>query len=253
MLEAMPILLPALCVALMISLTHVPLGFTVLRSQIIFLDLAIAQSCALGLLIAEAVGIENIILKQLYALFFAFLSSFCFYIADTKIKRYEESIIGTVYIFNAALGLLVASQMNNSGDHFNQLLAGEILFVTWDQVLMHMPLYIAVLSIWFLSKKVHQGLLFYILFSILISSSVQLIGLYLVFTTLVVAPLAAMLMNLGLLYAYTLSFISICLGLGASYFADLPSAPVIVLSIVGVSFCSNMFLIIFRTAGIKNN
>ncbi len=244
MFESILILLPALCVALMVSLTHVPFGFVVLRSQIIFLDLAIAQACALGILIANFLGIHNIFIQQSFALFFAFLSSSFFYLAEKKIKRFEESIIGVVYIFNAVLYLLIASQMIDGKEHFDKLLAGEILFVTWNQVLLHTPLYVAVFLSWVYIPRIRQGFMFYILFSILISSSVQLIGIYLVFASLVVTPLAALLVNLEMKYAYILSLLSIFLGLFASYFWDLPSAPTIVISIVGVSLLMNMLIII---------
>lgn len=234
-LEDISLLLAPLAVGLMIICTHAPLGFEVLRRGIIFIDLALAQVAGLGIVVAELAGIENHTVIQVLALSFAFAAALLFRLAERMFSKYQEAIIGVSYIFSAALSMLLLSQHAHGAESFQHLLSGEMLFVSWDKILFHLPIYLFVLTAWFSSPKSRQGILFYLLFSLAITSSVQLVGVYLVFTSLIVPALAALIVGGRLLTAYFIGFAGIVLGLAGSVYSDLPSTACVVATTVFIA------------------
>ena len=234
-----------LCVAFVITLTHVPLGFAVLRSGIVFIDLAVAQACGVGFLLAYLLHIENYFLQQLMTLSFGLLTALLFYQFSKRFEKYQEALIGSTYIFYSAFSVFLLSQDPHGHNHFSQILSGELLFVTWSKLLTHLPFYALVLSVW-IWKKPREGtkqtnFLFYVIFTIAITSSVQLIGVYLVFTSLIIPPLVALLLKRGIPYAYLISFIGIITGIFTSFVLDTPSGATIIVTMVVVGFIFYVF------------
>ena len=109
-----------------------------------------------------------------------------------------------------------------------------MLFITWQDVLLHLPIYILILVLWFLPININ-GIGFYILFSLAITSSVQLVGVYVVFASLILPALAAVKSLNPYKVAWLSGLISIVLGIIFSVIFDLPSGPVLVVSYVIVT------------------
>jgi len=190
--ELLEIVGPALAAGLMIALTHAPLGIEVLRRGIIFIDLAIAQIAGLGLV---AVGLymkdAPWWMAQSVALACALLAGLFFRFIERKLPRQQEAVIGTSFILAASLALLLLADSPHGGEEVRHLLSGQVLFVTWPHVLAHAPVYAIILSLWFLMPRIRRSIWFYILFAMAITSSVQLVGVYVVFASLIIPALSS--------------------------------------------------------------
>jgi len=233
--ELISIIGPALLAGLIITVTHAPLGIEVLKRGIIFIDLAVAQIAGLGLLISN-LYFSNFPtwLSQIIALTFALLAALIFRIIENKNKTQQEAIIGVSFILAASLSILLLSDHPSGGEEIRHLLSGQMLFITWQDVLLHLPIYILILVLWFLPININ-GIGFYILFSLAITSSVQLVGVYVVFASLILPALAAVKSLNPYKVAWLSGLISIVLGIIFSVIFDLPSGPVLVVSYVIVT------------------
>lgn len=233
------ILAPAFVAGALISLTHVPFGIEVLKRGIIFLDLAIAQCAALGM-IAFHVYIENEDFDLRYSNFgallcglgAALLCAITLHAVEKKSGKYQEALIGCTFVFAASLSILIMSGNPHSGEQMKDILAGQILWVNWSDLYWSGPVFIATWLAW-TRLSTHRNLLFYPLFALTIPFSVNLIGVYLVFASLILPALATVSIQTGRAFiAYLLSLLSFVAGLFLSYIADLPSGPAIVLSLM---------------------
>ncbi|PIR34230.1 MAG: hypothetical protein COV36_01200 [Alphaproteobacteria bacterium CG11_big_fil_rev_8_21_14_0_20_44_7] len=230
-LEILEIILPALAAGLMIALTHAPLGLEVLKRGIIFIDLAIAQIAGLGLVVANIYLHERAgITIQLFALSFALLGGLFFRFIERKTPELLEAIIGSTFVLSASLALLLLADHPHGGEEIQHLLSGQILFVTWTDVLSHLPVYALILSLWFTLPKVRSGISFYFLFSLAITSSVQLVGIYVVFASLILPAIAAYKYKSKLPIAWSCGILSVIMGIVVSTLWDFPAGNVIVLS-----------------------
>ena len=109
-----------------------------------------------------------------------------------------------------------------------------MLFITWQDLLLHIPIYILILVLWFLPINLN-GIGFYILFSLAITSSVQLVGVYVVFASLILPALAALKATNPYKVAWLSGLISVLLGILLSIIFDLPAGPILVVSYVIVT------------------
>jgi zinc/manganese transport system permease protein len=118
----------------------------------------------------------------------------------------------------------------HGGEDLKDLLAGQILWVTSSQLTRAAVLTAIVLLVWFKWREVLGRTGFYVLFAVTVTVSVQLVGVYLVFTTLIVPAIATYRYPAGrqLLIGYGLAAVSYAAGLLVSALTDLPSSPVIV-------------------------
>ena len=233
--EILSIVGPALLAGLIITITHAPLGIEVLKRGIIFIDLAVAQIAGLGLLIANVYFINfSPWLSQIIALIFAMSAAFFFKIVENKIKSQQEAIIGVSFILAASLSILILSDHPTGGEEIRHLLSGQMLFITWQDVLLHLPIYILILVLWFLPINLN-GIGFYILFSLAITSSVQLVGVYVVFASLILPALTAVKAVNPYKVAWISGLISVVLGILLSIIFDLPAGPILVVSYVIVT------------------
>ena len=231
--EIFEIIGPALAAGLMISLSHAPLGLEVLRRGIIFIDLAVAQISGLFLIIASLVFHDPPWwLLQSIALSGATLSALAFRLVEKKLPRSssrQEAIIGSSFVLAASLSLLLLADQTHGGEEIQNLLSGQILFVTWQDVLSHLPVYIFVLGLWFAKPELRKGLAFYLFFSLAITSSVQLVGVYVVFASLILSALAAIDAKRKHLSAWACGIFSVVIGMLAATAFDLVAGPMIVL------------------------
>lgn len=235
-LDMLTILAPALVAGALISLAHVPLGIEVLKRGIIFLDLAVAQCAALGML-AFHVYVETEEMDPDYAGMLALLCglgtalfcAFAFNLLERRAGQYQEALIGCAFVFAASFSLIIISGDPHSGEQMKDILAGQILWADWSDLLWAGPVFILTGLLWALLKQ-HRPALFYPLFALTIPFSVKLIGVYLVFTSLIIPALATVKLTDGKRYmtAYLVSVLSFAAGLYLSYAADLPSGPAII-------------------------
>ena len=228
------ILGPAFCAGLLVLATHVPLGREVLKRGIIFIDLAIAQIAGLGMLTAQIhdwrLGGWGV---QLTAAGSALLGALLLGWLDSHWPKVQEALIGIIFVLAATASLLLIAHNPHGGEHIKELLSGQILWVGWSQLIPVAALYALLLALWFGLPRLRGGAGFYLIFALAITASVQLVGVYLVFTSLIVPALAAtgrvQWRALGL--AWLIGAVGYALGLLASALADLPSGPAIVWSI----------------------
>ena len=234
--ELLQVILPALVAGLMIALTHAPLGLEVLKRGIIFIDLAIAQIAGLGLLVAiELFHLEQGIVQQCIALLFALLAAVGFRYCERFGKQRLEAIIGSSYVLAASLAVLLVSHNPYGAETLSHLLSGQILFVNWEDVLSHAPVYLCIITLWFVKPSLREGLSFYVLFSIAITSSVQLVGVYVVFASLILPALAVSTLRNSVALAWLVGVVSVVAGSLIAVLSDLPAGPMLVVCYVLVA------------------
>ncbi|MAQ70557.1 MAG: hypothetical protein CL565_00015 [Alphaproteobacteria bacterium] len=235
------LLAPAFVAGAIISLAHVPLGQEVLKRGIIFLDLAVAQFAALGMIIFQTfLYSDEYYYLSTYGILFAgliaaVLCAFAFQWLEKHSGRNQEALIGCAFILAASISLLVLSKNPNGEENIKHILEGQILWADWGDLIIIAPLFAFVFLIWqFWKEKRHA--LFYPLFAIIIPFSVNLIGVYLVFASLVFPALAVLnFKNRHITYGLLISLSAYFTGLVASYIFDWSSGPSIVLFFAIVS------------------
>lgn len=237
--ELLEIVGPALAAGLMIALTHAPLGIEVLKRGIIFIDLAIAQIAGLGLIAATTFFHHpSTWVIQSFALACTLMTAFGFRLAEKKAPHYLEAIIGVSYVLASTLAILLLTKQPHCSENIEHMLSGQMLFISWSDVLHHLPIYIVIVALWFFSPRVRSGILFYALFSVAITSSVQLAGVYVVFASLIIPALAVTKAKKPNLAAWTHGIISVTIGILIAATADLPAGPLIVISYAFVTILS---------------
>ncbi len=229
--DLLQIMGPAFIAGLIIAVTHASLGLEVIKRGIIFIDLSIAQFAGLGLVLANYLCHEpSFIIIQSFALSFAFMGAIFFYLIEQKLPKEQEAIIGSSFVVVASLSLLLLSKNPHGAEEAEHLLSGQILFITWHDLIVHIPIYLAIMLVWFTYKKqARKGSLFYLIFATAITSSVQLVGIYVVFASLILPAIASYKAKDKLVIAYSTAIFSLISALIISIIFDLPAGPVIVL------------------------
>lgn len=232
------IILPALVAGLLVAATHVPLGMQVLARGIVFIDIAIAQIAGVGVLLADFVGFESEgIAVQVSALSAALLGALLLTWTERKWPDVQEAIIGVVFVLAATAEILLLAGNPHGGEHLKDLLVGQILWVGTSQIVAVAILTAVVLVAWFGWSARIGRIGFYLLFGLSVTASVQLVGVYLVFATLIIPALATRhAIRLRLPKAYAVSGLGYAIGLFVSAWLDLPSGAVVVwaLALVGI-------------------
>ncbi len=240
------ILLPPLLAGLIVLATHVPLGRQVLRRGIVFIDLAIAQIAGLGVIAAHALGWEAGVgggwRVQAAALTAALTGAAVFHLTGKRWPKRQEALIGSAFVLAAALGILLLASDPHAGEQLKDLLVGQILWVNYRDLLPISLVSLAALALWRVLRIGERPLAFYLVFAVMVTASVQLVGVYLVFASLIFPALAVQ--NLGssrgLALGYGLGAIGYLGGLVLSAALDLPSGSVIVLALALASLGSNI-------------
>jgi zinc/manganese transport system permease protein len=236
------IIIPALVAGLLVLSTHVPLGQEVLRRGIIFVDLAIAQVAGLGVIAADTMGWDpSGYMVQVAAVTAALTAAVILSWTGKRWPDVQEAVIGVSFIMAAAGGVLLLAGNPHGGEHLKELLVGQILWVTLDQLWPVAVLYALILAAWFGLRKRLMGFGFYALFAVAVTASVQLVGVYLVFSSLIIPALATRnLTRRGarLFWGYAVGGAGFLIGLIASTRLDLPPGAVTVwtLAIAAIVF-----------------
>jgi zinc/manganese transport system permease protein len=240
-------------VCLILTGIHTYLGIHVIRRGVIFVDLALAQMAALGATAALLFGYDlhdpaaywiSLGMTLIGAAFFSLSRS-----RDEKIP--QEAIIGIVYVVSAAAAVILLDRAPGGAEHIRGLLVGNILTVTPAQIIQTALLYAVVaLFHWFFRKRFllvsfHPEValreevrlrlwdfLFYAAFGVVVTSSVALAGVLLVFAFLIVPALTSLLLTEGitarLWIGWGFGVAASLLGLAASVIFDLPTGASIV-------------------------
>jgi zinc/manganese transport system permease protein len=224
------IVAPALVAGTLVLVTHVPLGMQILRRGIVFIDLALAQIAALGVIIAGLLDFDpQGPGTQLAAACAALLGAGLLTWTERRWPDVQEAQIGVLFVLAATGGLLLLANNPHGGEHLRDLLAGQILWVRYDQLLVP-AIGTALVAALLVTKRAQlHPLLFYVVFALAVTASVQLVGVYLVFASLIVPGLATRhLRRRRLAAAYGVGLAGYATGLLLSTLVDLPSGAMIV-------------------------
>jgi zinc/manganese transport system permease protein len=246
--------LPPLVACLVIVSIHSYLGLHVIAREVIFVDLSLAQMAALGSTVAILVGSHpDSTSAFLYALGFTTVGAALFALTRTAGhgRVPQEAIIGIVYVMASAAAILVADRTPRGGEAIKDILVGSLLWVTWPTILRLAGIY-AVIGIfhWVLRRRfltisfhpetaIAQGwrirwwdFWFYLSFGIVITFSVPIAGVLLVFSFLVVPAAIAFQFaeRQGALavLAWLAGAVASATGLLVSFRYDLPTGPIVV-------------------------
>jgi zinc/manganese transport system permease protein len=261
--EAAMFLLAPFVICLILAGIHCYLGLHVLARGVIFVDLSLAQVAAVGISLGLLLGFEeHSALVYFIALLMTFIASAVFALARRHESRFsQEAIIGIVFALSSAAVVLLAEKMPHGMEHIKDLLAGQILWVTWGDVIRTAIIYSIVGLVHYVFRKqlleasfnhkaektIFWDILFYALFGVVITSSVSIAGVLLVFSYLIVPSLISTFffdtikrrLFFGWTFGFVLSFIAIIL----SYKLDMPTGPFIV-----VCFASLPVLLLVATS-----
>jgi zinc/manganese transport system permease protein len=213
---------PALAAGLLVIATHVPLGIQVLKRGIVFIDLAVAQIAGLGVIAADWLGFgHHGAAAQVSALAAALAGALVLNWTDRRWPEVQEAIIGVAFILAANAAILLLAAHPQGSEHLKDLLVGQLLWVRAGELPLATVVSAAVLAAWFSLR----GRFFYVIFACAVTLSVQLVGIYLVFATLIIPALAT---RSRLAPGYLFGGLGYAAGLILSVLFDLPAGPAIV-------------------------
>ncbi len=264
--EILPFLLAPFVASLILTGIHAYLGVHVVERGVIFVDLALAQIAALGATVAIVVGMDPHGRGSYWiSLGFTFLGAAIFAIARTRRGHIpQEAFIGIAYAVASATAILLMSKATGETEHLKDMLVGNILAVSWAEVRKTALLYGAVGIFHYIFRKKflqismhHDELeklkfnvrfwdfLFYASFGFVVTSSVAIAGVLLVFCYLIVPSVGAMLFadRIGprLAIGWTMGTLVSALGVILSVKMDTPTGATIVVTFGGILIL--MFLV----------
>lgn len=229
---------PALLAGVLVLASHVPLGMQVLRRGIVFVDLAVAQVAALGLLAASLFDWEPKGWQmQAVATGSALLAALLLTWMEKRWPEVQEALIGTLFVLAASAALLLLAHNPHGGEHLQEALAGQILWVTWRDLPPLAAVSLGACLVWLVWGDRLGRLGFYLVFAVAVTASVQVVGIYLVFSSLILPALAIRHWErFALMGGYALGLAGYACGLLLSSLLDLPAGAVIVwcLALMGI-------------------
>lgn len=228
---------PALVAGLLVAATHVPLGIQVLKRGIVFIDLAVAQIAGLGVVFADRLGLEpQGAAVQASAFAAALGGALLLNWTERRWPEVQEAVIGVMFVLAANAAILLLAANPHGAEHLKDLLVGQILWVSPARLPLMAALSAALLFVWLGWRERIGRVGFYIVFACAVTMAVQLVGLYLVFATLIVPALATRLMARHRMAAgWTLAAAGYLAGLLLSIAFDLPAGPLIVCTMTALA------------------
>ncbi len=253
MTEALPFLALPFLACLVLTGIHGYLGIHIVVREVIFVDLALAQVAALGAVIAFLFGYDlHSGGAYLTSLSFTWVGAALFALTRTRERRVsQEAIIGIVYAVSAAAVVLVLDQAPQGAEQIRHTLVGNLLAVTGHQVWKTALLYAAIGAVhyWWRANFIlisvdsdeayRRGLrvrpwdfVFYASFGLVVTSSVEIAGVILVFSFLIVPAVCATYFAdrlwTRLVLGWALGFVVSVVGIYVSYVGDLPTGATVV-------------------------
>lgn len=219
-----------LLAGILVASTHVVLGRRVLERGIVFIDLTIAQVAALGgILLALLGGPEEGWPVTAAAGAAALAAAAGLAWSERHLADVQEALIGSLYVIAASAAILLVAHNPHGAEHFEEMLSGQILWVGFGDLVPLAAISLPLLAVWALWAH-GRPLAFYFVFAIAIMASVRVIGVFLVFATLILPALAVhgLPERRGLLAGFLLTVAGYGLGLWLSVPFDLPAGPLIV-------------------------
>ena len=246
--EAALFLLAPFVMSLILAGIHCYLGLHVLERGIIFVDLSLAQVAAFGIALGLLLGFQaHTTPVYLLALLMTFVASGVFALSRRNESVFpQEAVIGIVFALSSAAVVVAAEKMAHGMEYVKDLLAGQILWVTWGDVERTAIIYAIVGTIHYIYRKqfidasfnkdakgtMAWDLLFYILFGVVITSSVSIAGVLQVFSYLIVPSLVSTYffktIRDRLMFGWAFGFVMSFIAMAISYKFDLPTGPFIV-------------------------
>ncbi|MGI8782518.1 MAG: iron chelate uptake ABC transporter family permease subunit [Acidobacteriota bacterium] len=253
-LELSWMLIPFLA-CLVLSINHVYLGMHVIARKVIFVDLALAQIAALGATYAMTLGYDthsDALKVSFFSLAFTFVGAGAFAIARMRKEKVpQEAFIGIIYAAASAAAILLLSKSAMGGEELKHMLVGDVLLVSVREVVNMAILYgiIGIFHVVFRKKFLAISLdhdaaeasginirlwdiLFYMSFGVVITKSVAVVGVLLVFSYLVVPAVIAQMwsdtVRGRLLFGWLVAIVASTLGIVWSFYSDYPTGPAVV-------------------------
>ena len=247
------LLFPALVAALILLVIHAYMGIHVIARGVIFVDLALAQMAALGFTVAALAGLAPDSIATYFVGLGATLAGAAI-LSATRVEHEfitQEALIGVIFVTASAATVLLASQAPRGAEHVQHLLTGTLLWVTWTEILRIGGAYLMIgAAHWALRRRFMTislrpaearehgwrlgwwDFLFYALFGVMVTSSVAVAGVLVVFSFLVIPAAIAFLFTKDprqlLPLAWLAGTLATVAGLLVSFHFDLPTGPVIV-------------------------
>ncbi|MBN2755324.1 MAG: metal ABC transporter permease [Candidatus Goldbacteria bacterium] len=242
---------------------HAYLGMHVIERGVIFVDLALAQTAALGALLGFLLGIELHTTGSYFVSLTATLVAAIFlsWSRSSGKQVQQEAIVGILYVFAAAVSVLILSKAPSEAEHIKYMLVGNILFVKPQEVIKMAVLYSAIGIFHYIFRKnffaVTEGntdggkkinvpfwdFVFYATFGAVVTSSVEMAGVLLVFSFLIVPAVCAMMffenIRARLFFSWILGITGSLFGMAVSVFYDLPTGASVV-AVFGILFTVSM-------------
>lgn len=256
------LLLPPFFAAMIILLTHAYFGLHVIQREVIFVDLALAQIAALGSTVAFLMGAQHGSLTA-YAFSFGFTLLGALIFSITRLEESpvpQEALIGITFVVASAAVILLASFASEGTEYVKETLTGSLIWVTWPVVLKVVVSYGAIGLFHFLMRRTMLAItwapervnhlkfwdfVFYATFGIAITSSVQIAGVLMVFSVLVIPAVIAFFyartFQKALFLAWGAGTVAIVAGLGISFAMDVATGPVLVVCFGGILMVALLF------------
>ncbi|HEU4929535.1 MAG TPA: iron chelate uptake ABC transporter family permease subunit [Candidatus Krumholzibacteria bacterium] len=242
----------AILAAVILAGIHAYLGYHVVSRGVIFVDLSLAQASALGATVAFCLGIRGEAARYVVSLLFTLTAALIVSMARTRDDRVpQEAFIGILYATATALPLLLLSHHAEGGELLHHMIAGSLLTVTPHELVKIAVLYSALGLFFYRFRKrfdvisrnreqaraegwniVWWDFLFYAAFSLVVTSSVAIAGVLLVFALLVIPPVTALLVTTQpgrrLVLGWAIGVLGALVGIAASVSMDLPAGPAVI-------------------------
>ncbi|WP_252177822.1 metal ABC transporter permease [Endozoicomonas sp. 4G] len=237
------IMLPALVAGIIVFSTHLVLGRQVLKRGIVFMDLAIAQIAAMGAIVAHILTMSQAHSHDGATISGTFMP-FAFSIGGAGLiawlakyaEKELEAIIGCIYVVSAAAITLLMASDPHGAEHISKALNGHILWLGWQDMIVPGLTSLAFLTGIAIRPHILDGRLFYPVFALMVTLSVKMVGVYLVFSSLIMPALAVNQLSgkKALTSGYLTGLAGLVLGLVLSSLYDFPGGATIVVSLAVV-------------------
>ncbi len=237
---------------------HCYLGLHVLIRDVIFVDLSLAQLAALGVAVGTLVGaVPHSVPSYGWALAFTVFGALVFSLGRFQHRRVsQEAVIGIVYAVSTATMFLILSHSAVEREEVEHMMVGRLLFVDWTEIAITAGLYALIAVVHFAFRKpffaITQGaegmsmsairkwdFLFYASFGVVVASSVQIAGVLLVFSLLIVPAACASLfwsdLRGRLIGGWVLGVVASTIGIAVSAVMDFPTGASII-AVLGATF-----------------
>jgi len=262
---------------LVLSINHVYLGIHVIARKVIFVDLALAQIAALGATYALTLGYDpnaDSLKISFFSLAFTFVGAGAFAIARMRKEKIpQEAFIGIIYAAASAAAILILSKSATGGEELKHMLVGDVLLVSLPNVLNMALLYGCIGIFHLIFRKKFLGIslnpeqaevsginirfwdiLFYMSFGLVITKSVAIVGVLLVFSYLVVPAVIAQMwsdtVRGRLFFGWLVAILASMLGILWSFYSDYPTGPAVVV-MLGIFLVASSIIYYLRHAQVK--